>query len=804
MTVSAFFRTSKINLKKLLFRLGICSILILCTASYWARLQPPQAILDMLDQDEHHGQWLYDRKGVLLRATRSSIESDHKARGLSIPLSQVSPWVGESLICLEDQTFRQHWGVPWRGVIRALWVNLRHRRLSVGGSGLTQQLIKLHHRRARGVIDKIQEARWAWWIDAQFEKDEILERYLNNAPFGHGIKGIWGASRYYFNQSPHQLSIAQAAYLASLPHAPTSLDPLRDPHSPTPRQRVALQCLSRRGLITKDELQRVLEEPIYIRASQLPFEAPHLIDSLIEGNLSESLFSFPSTLKRNVDREHHEVHLSLDLSLQRSAEDLIDQFVRKPASIGVRQVAAVALEVSTGEVIFWIGSKRYHHPDAGQVDHVLGMRQPGSTLKPFLYGLALDRGFDLTQQLTDQPVYFRTPSGHYQPTNYNHQTRGSVSLMSSLAMSLNIPTVSLLNQIGVGELLTTLRAAGLDTLSQSAEHYGLGLSLGDGDVRLIDLVNAYRGLMNGGVYTPWRVMHNTRSAPNTPAIKSRRFLSNSASQTIVQVLSSDHLRTPTFGRHGPLSRPYPTMVKTGTSQGYTNAWAVGGTPRYMVGVWIMPRAGVELSGGLIAAPLWAQLIDLLQQEQPGHTLPWRAISPHHRRILAPLIKQDQSHYQRSKAPPWIAESLAELEMDDLTGESHETISSPTIHVLRTPRIKIVAPPDQSTYRHFPEVSSQRAQLKTEARLRDQADLDLLITGEFVVEWMLNHQRVSRDQVKTLNAWINPWVEGRSQHQLCVQLLRVDVAIIAPQSADHHHRQGELIDRDCVSFFTPPQ
>ena len=314
----ACFGISETNLKKFLFRWMAFSVLLVCTAPYWARLQPPRSILDALDQDTHHGQWFFDREGRVLRATRSLLQDDHKARGLSIPLSRVSRWVGESIICLEDQTFRQHLGVPWQGVLRAIWTNVRQWRLSVGGSGLTQQLIKLHHRRARGLTDKLQEARWAWWLDAHLDKNEILERYLNNAPFGHGIKGIWGASRYYFNRSPLQLSLAQAAYISSLPHAPTTLDPIRNPSRAILRQRTALQCLFTRDLITQQDLQRALEEPIQIEVASAPFAASHLIDSLIEGNLSESLGD-ASLMQTSTDREPHEIHLTLDLSMQQAA-----------------------------------------------------------------------------------------------------------------------------------------------------------------------------------------------------------------------------------------------------------------------------------------------------------------------------------------------------------------------------------------------------------------------------------------------------------------------------------------------------
>ena len=789
-------------MRRSLLMLG-CALLVTYATPRWGQLEPPPTLRKALMTPAHSGHWIYDRAGQLLRVIPTSrgdtASLKETQRALYVPLGQLSPWLTESLICLEDQSFRTHRGVPWRGVARAVWVNARRGKLSVGGSGITQQLVKLYSRRARDLTEKLREARWAWWVDAHLSKSAQLERYLNRAPFGHNLRGVWLASWTYLGVAPSQLSVAQAAYLASIPHAPTRLDPLRAPRALHLRQRAAIRCLAGQGLISPIEMRAALEEEVSARFHAPPFSAPHLIESLLKRG---SHFSASGDLMRSSEHntETSKTTLTIDLALQRTAEQIVARYMIGETGRDVRQVATVALRAD-GEALFWVGSRGYRHPDAGQVDHVLGARQPGSTLKPLLYALALDRGFKLDQLIPDRPLYFRTPSGHYKPTNYNHQTRGEVTLMSALAQSLNIPSVWLLNQLGVDALLNVLRRAGLSTLNEDASHYGLGLSLGDGDVNLIDLVNAYRGLAQGGIYTPWRV---TR-APSRPPRAPRRFASEASSQAILQVLSNQALRAPSFGALTPLNRPYPAFAKTGTSQGYTNAWTVGGTSRHIVGVWVLPRRGVERSGAELAAPLWAQLIDLLELDETHHSpLPSSALTTDQRALLAPLARQEHADHINSAAPAWIRDltpqtsspsedpmslrALAEPPAMFPPNDTRAQVTSPTAS-----RLEIITPPDLSVYRRLPEIEAQHARLKVTARL-DAPLLEQLRRGALQIKWWYNHKPLDQPPRAT-SLWINPWVDIRETHRLCA---RVVPAHYSTRDAE----ERAPIASDCVRFATP--
>jgi penicillin-binding protein 1C len=291
------------------------------------------------------------------------------------------------------------------------------------------------------------------------------------------------------------------------------------------------------------------------------------------------------------------------------------------ADRGANQAAAVVLDNATGEVLAWVGSPDFWADTAGQVDMVLSPRQPGSALKPFLYALAFDRGYTPATILPDIARVYQTATGPYRPRNYDRRFHGPVRAREALASSYNLPAVDLANSLGVGSLLHLLRSAGFSSLDRSAEYYGLGLSLGNGDVTLLELANGYRALAVGGLWRPW---HWRATGPGEPVEPGRRVVSARAAALVLDILADPVARIPGFGVETPLDFPFPVAAKTGTSRHFTDNWAVGATGGFTVAVWVgnfsgRPMDGVSGVSG--AGPLLHRAVLLTATRHAAGTLP---------------------------------------------------------------------------------------------------------------------------------------------------------------------------------------
>ena len=746
-------------------------------------LELPQAEwrqeLDLALSEKTNGLWFYDRDQNLIRVIKPQVEKNNKSmldqKIYPISLEQVSPFFIQALLCLEDQSFHKHWGVPLEGIARAIWLNLRAGRFIAGGSGITQQVIKLFRGRARGLWSKLKEAQYALALENTRSKSDILQLYINHISFGPNITGIDAASKRYFSMPPHRLSLAQSAYLASLPLAPSRLSPYKGIENALPRQRAALSCMFRQEMINKAQYQRALSETIQLKTSFTKLQASHLTDSLAYGRLVKH-FS-PSKVKNQAQS----LNLTIDHYLQVQIEGICRRYAQAKSIQGLRQLAAVGLDLESGEVLFWVGSQDYAHPDAGQVDHVLGLRLPGSTLKPFLYALALDSGYSLNQRLPDRALYFKTPRGQYRPQNYDHKHRGEVKLMSALAMSLNIPSVYLLNELGVSKFLHTLREVGLKSLDQNAEHYGLGLSLGDGEVRLIDLVNAYRIFGKQGKYSPWRLITNTHNSwkilpqktnkPSSDTIhleSPKQVISARSAQAILHTLSSQELRAPAFGYQSPLSLPFPSAVKTGTGQGYSDAWTIGLSAKYVVGVWVLPKFGTQLSGGMIAAPLWHEIMLALHQNTSSLPFNKQELNESDQQVLEQLIQLENSRYQQK-----FFKQVDDVNNRSLNNQqSHIQLGVTAQANQMNPhknKIKVVNPPEGAEYHYLPQRSPHDNLLRAEIFIDDKL-ISKKDRGElYRLKWVLNHKQISTTSNWSKSIWIDPWAEHSLNQKLCVTL-----------------------------------
>jgi penicillin-binding protein 1C len=549
---------------------------------------------------------IQDRHGLALRTTRA----EDGSRGGWVPFSEVDPELIQAFVAAEDGRFFEHRGVDVRAVARALRDNLAAGRVVSGASTLTMQTARLLRPTPRSWHGKLAQALWALRLEAHLDKATILEQYLNRVPLGQGAVGVEAAARLYFGRSARDLSLGQAALLAGLARAPSRDNPLVDPARARERRDRVLDRMATLGFARPEDVARAREEPVGANAAPASFLAPHFTTQLL---LRAEADVAPTGTWRT----------TLDLALQEELEAEVRHTVARLAERGARHAAAVVLENHTGAILAWVGSPDFFADADGQVDMVVSRRQPGSTLKPFLYGLAFDRGYTAATVLPDVPRTYETTTGPYRPRNYDRRFRGPVRARVALASSLNVPAVELAHRLGVGAFLATLHDAGFESLDQSADHYGLGLALGNGDVTLLELANAYRGLANGGVWRPVRWLEAVDDAPVPAAAEEgRRFLSAGAAALVLDILSDPVARIPGFGVETPLDFPFPAAAKTGTSRHFTDNWAVAVTGGFTVAVWVgdftgRPMRGVSGISG--AGPLlYRAVLRVARRYPPGH------------------------------------------------------------------------------------------------------------------------------------------------------------------------------------------
>jgi penicillin-binding protein 1C len=544
-----------------------------------------------------------DRHGLVLRTTR--VEDGNLQRWSS--LDALDPDVIAAFVAVEDHRFFEHHGVDLRAVARAARDNLRGGGVLAGASTITMQLARIYHGTPRSWLGKIAQVLQSWRLEWHLDKSTILEQYLNRVPLGQGAVGVAAAANLYFNKSPNDLSLGEAALLAGLARAPSSNNPLVSSARAERRRRVGLLRLEATGYVTPVEAARAGLEPIMSRRRTQPFLAPHFTSRILSSGEDSSAQNLWRT--------------SLDLVLQQLVEAEARHTVDRLATVGARHAAAVVLDNKTGEVLAWVGSPDFWADTAGQVDMVVSPRQPGSALKPFLYGLAFDRGFTAASILPDIAQTYATSVGPYRPRNYDRRFHGPVRAREALASSYNIPAVELTERLGAPALLRTLREAGFTSLNHSPGFYGLGLALGNGDVTLVELANGYRALANGGVWTPytWRT-HDGVSG----SAQSRRVLTQASAALVLDILQDPIARIPGFGLTTPFDFPFPVAAKTGTSRHFTDNWAVGATGNFTVAVWVGDFSGRPMdrvSGITGAGPLLHRIIMLTSQRYDPGTLP---------------------------------------------------------------------------------------------------------------------------------------------------------------------------------------
>jgi penicillin-binding protein 1C len=509
---------------------------------------------------------------------------------IPVTLDQVAPELVAALVAAEDRWFGLHPGINPLAVIRAFAQNVLAGRIVSGASTIPMQVARVVGGRPRTLRAKLVESFRALQLTWHLDADEILEIYLNLVPFGGNLEGVGAAAWGHFGKRPDELSIAEAALLVALPRAPTRHDPARHPAAARRARDRVLAQLAARGVFPPGALGEARRQPLPARRAALPFQAPHFA-------------RFAAERTRGASR----VETTLDLRQQRIAESLVRSHVVKLREQGIGNAAVVVLEIEGRALRAMVGSADFFEAGRpGQVNGARARRSPGSTLKPFLYGLAFDEGIAVPETwLLDVPTDF----AGYVAENHDGRYRGRVTARDALVQSRNAPAVRLLARVGLGEFLALLRRAGLDSLDRPPQHYGLPLVLGAGEVTLLELANLYATLAEGGVHRPVR-FHRDAPAPG------ERLLSAAASHLVTGALLD--LERPDLPRAWDLTREVPAVAwKTGTSYGHRDAWAVGFAARHAVAVWVgnLDGAAVEgISGSEHAAPL---LFDLFRSLEPG-------------------------------------------------------------------------------------------------------------------------------------------------------------------------------------------
>lgn len=503
-----------------------------------------------------------------------------------------------AVVAVEDQRFFEHGGIDYLAISRAIDQNARAGRIVSGASTLPQQLIKI-------TVPKTQRTLWRKFVEAQqarllvrkWPRTRILTAWLNRVSFGNLLVGCRAASEGYFNKPLNDLTVAECALLAGLPQSPARLNPLRQPEQARNRQRHVLKRLLEESSISLETYRQAQAQPLVYSPFHGGFAAPHALELLSSQNAAAQATAIVTTL---------------DSTLQHRVEQILTNRLSVLQDRHVTQAAAVVIENATGNVLAFAGSRDFFSQDGGQINGAWTPHSPGSAIKPFTYLLALERGLTPASIIADLPVTFSTPTGQYRPENYTGKDFGPVTLRAALGNSLNVSAVKTLDHIGGAPvLLETLARLGLSTLSETPDHYGLGLTIGNAPVRLLELANAYACLARLGEFRPWRLL-STDPAPAAVRLFDPRFV-----WQISDILSDNQARLLTFGAHSPLRMPFKVAAKTGTSSSYRDNWALGYTPEYTVAVWAgnfdrTPMQGV--SGVTGAAPILADVFAALREQ----------------------------------------------------------------------------------------------------------------------------------------------------------------------------------------------
>ena len=614
--------------------------------AYFARDLPDPSAIEKVQQEHFETVKIYDRTGKYLLYEVADPRGDRTY----VPLSKMNIYSPAATVAIEDKSFYTNPGVDLQGIMRAFISNLRGEQIQ-GGSSLTMQLVKLvlipaEERTQKSYVRKIKEAILATEISRRYPgregKDRILEWYLNYVFFGNHAYGIEAASQVYFGKHVRDLDLAEAAMLAAIPQYP-AMNPIDNPDMAKKRQELVLDAMARQGYITAEQAYAAKQEQLSIHppTERYEMQAPHFaiyVRDLLEQEYGDSMYKMGLR-----------VYTTLDMNIQNLAQQAArDRIAEYGKEHDCTNAAVVVMRPSTGEILAMVGSVDYNNAEIhGQVNMATAPRQPGSSFKPYTYVTAFEQGLTPATMVMDIPTTFPNPGGEpYAPMNIDMTFHGAIRLRYALARSYNVPAVKVLQMAGIENVVETARKFGLTTLTDDG-FYGLSLTLGGREVKLLDQVFGYSCFANGGVQAgepvpDWEKRPGWRELEPVAILliqdsqgniikqythpETRRVASAQASYLITNILTDNNARLPAYGASANylILPDRPVATKTGSTNDFTDAWVVGYTPQYTVGVWVGNsdrHKMINMPGSVGAGPIYHDIMAKLHEGLPVMDFP---------------------------------------------------------------------------------------------------------------------------------------------------------------------------------------
>ncbi len=558
---------------------------------------------------------IYDRNKVLLYEIYTN-----QNRTL-VSLADIPKHLQQATLAIEDKNFYQHPGFDLASIIRALKENFTEGKTLQGGSTITQQLIKSSLLTSeKKFTRKIKEIVLAFWAERIYKKDQILEMYFNQVPYGGTAWGIGAAADVYFGKKVTDLTLAECAFLAGITQAPSLYSPYGShPDLWKTRQKEVLNNMVHLGYISSKEAKKAEKEHLAFKEPKIPLRAPHFVmyvrDLLIKQHGLAA-----------VEKGGLTVITSLDIKKQEMAEKIVSEEVEKAGYLNVTNGAVVVTNPKNGDIYVMVGSKDYQDRENGNVNLTTSLRQPGSTVKVITYSAALMKGLTAASFLDDSRATFTSEGAPpYSPENYDGRYFGRVTLRFALANSLNLPAVKTLQKVGISEMLSLARKMGITTWNQP-ERYGLSLTLGGAETTMLDMATVFGTLSNNGVKVDLNPVllvtdYQGNILEQKKDVSGTDVLPTGIAYIISDILRDEKTRSTAFGVNSPLTIPHHTVaVKTGTSDNKRDNWTIGYTDEYVVTTWVGNNNGAPMSQSLAsgitgAAPIWNQVMTILLKDK---------------------------------------------------------------------------------------------------------------------------------------------------------------------------------------------
>ena len=559
---------------------------------------------------------IYDRKGEVLLY-------EIGLRQYPVSYEEIPKTVIYSTLAAEDHSFFEHKGVSIKGILRSIILNIKTGSLTYGGSTITQQLARnLFLTQEKSLIRKIKEIILALEIERKFTKEQILTMYLNSINYGAGNIGIKAAADFYFNKNLKDLNWSEAAILASIPKSPRYYSPIYEENLPRLKERrdFILKRLYELGWINYNDYLSAINEPIKVSQKKYyKIAAPHFVIEVKK--ILEKMFP-----DANLETAGLKVITTLNYDYQKIAEEVVKEgALKNEKNAGARNASLLMMDAKTGEILVMVGSRDFFDESIqGQVNMTTALRQPGSTFKPISYVTLFQLGYPIETVVFDVPTNFGTPDNPYMPKNFDHKFRGPVNLRIALAQSINVPAVKVFYLAGPERVIENARKFGLTTI-KDYKNYGLSLGLGTAEVRMIDLLRAYSVFANDGEVVSQSLILKIYNSKEEVIYEYKpvkeRVIDSQPVRMVNDILKDYEARRGLFVRSLPLTKidDYEIAIKTGTSQFYRDAWTIGYTPEFIVGVWAGNTDGKPVKEGLstvAALPIWYNFVSKIIKDFP--------------------------------------------------------------------------------------------------------------------------------------------------------------------------------------------